>query len=111
MITTIIEVLPQLQRLAHSRVAAMRAVQRLLAHTNNPDHLDMRSSVLGQWCLQAICSSLRDLRISAGYLVHSKSSNSAILTYRVKANCDGIPKSANRPRRLEEQSRSYDGKA
>ena len=68
LINAMIEILPHLQKLVHCRVAAMKAVQRLLTHSQNTEHLNMRTSVLGQWCLQAVHSSLRDLRISAGYL-------------------------------------------
>ena len=71
LIAAVIEVLPHLQKLAQTRVTAMRAVRRLLAHTDNLEHLNMRISVLGHWCLQAIHSSLRDLRIAAGYLMNS----------------------------------------
>jgi serine/threonine-protein kinase ATR len=56
----------QAQRSTKPRVATMMTAKRLLTHTCIPKHLDMRDSLLGQWCLQAFRSSLRDLRISAG---------------------------------------------
>ena len=48
------------------RVAAMVSVKRLLAHSTDPNYLDLKISPIGQWCLQALRSSLRDLRIAAG---------------------------------------------
>ena len=48
------------------RIAVMLALRRLLSHSANSVHLDLSKSVLGQWCLQSMRSSLRDLRIAAG---------------------------------------------
>lgn len=49
-----------------SRIAALLATRRLLAHSANVDRLDLSKSGLGQWCLKYLRSSLRDLRIAAG---------------------------------------------
>lgn len=48
------------------RIAVMLALRRLLSHSTSYIHLDLSKSVLGQWCLQSMRSSLRDLRIAAG---------------------------------------------
>ncbi|CAM1502082.1 Fc.00g040660.m01.CDS01 [Cosmosporella sp. VM-42] len=48
------------------RVAAMIALRRLVLHSNDPDTLNLETSVLGQWCLQSLNSSVRELRIAAG---------------------------------------------
>lgn len=56
----------QKQKLRRPRVAAMVATRRLLSHTKSHVHLDMSNSPLGPWCLQALNSSVRDLRIAAG---------------------------------------------
>ncbi len=58
--------LPQMQKRRRTRVAAMLALKQILSHCGNVDHLDLATSVFGQWCLQALRSSLRDLRIAAG---------------------------------------------
>lgn len=44
----------------------MIALRRIILHTHNPEMLDLEKSALGQWCLQALQSSLRELRITAG---------------------------------------------
>lgn len=48
------------------RVVAMVALRRIILHCRDPDMLDLEKSVLGQWCLQALQSSLRELRIASG---------------------------------------------
>lgn len=48
------------------RIAVMLALRRLLSHSTSFVHLDLSKSVLGQWCLQSMRSSLRDLRIASG---------------------------------------------
>ena len=57
--------LPNTQKFRRPRVSAMLAYKRLLSHTANVDNLDLTSSALGQWCLQSLHSSIRDLRIAA----------------------------------------------
>lgn len=44
----------------------MIALRRIVLHSQNLEVLDLEKSVLGQWCLQALQSSLRELRIAAG---------------------------------------------
>jgi len=58
--------LPKIQKYPRPRVTAMLALKRLLSHTANMDHLNLTTSPFGQWCLQALHSSMRDLRIAAG---------------------------------------------
>ena len=61
--------LPKPQKLRRPRVAAMLALKRLLSHIVKGEHLDLTASASGQWCLQALNSSLRELRIAAGSVV------------------------------------------
>ncbi|KAI9844262.1 MAG: serine/threonine-protein kinase M1 [Sclerophora amabilis] len=49
-----------------SRLWGMLAVRKVLSHSDDSVHLDLAVSPLGQWCLQSLCSSLRELRIAAG---------------------------------------------
>lgn len=44
----------------------MVALRRVILHARDAEVLDLEKSVLGQWCLQALQSSLRELRIAAG---------------------------------------------
>lgn len=58
--------MPHFQRLTRARVVSVLTVRKLLLHSPNSSNLDLRTSLLGQWCLQALRSGLRDLRIAAG---------------------------------------------
>lgn len=48
------------------RVWTMITIRKLLRHSVDNDYLDLSTSMFGQWCLQCICSSLRELRLAAG---------------------------------------------
>ncbi|RDW66710.1 hypothetical protein BP5796_09459 [Coleophoma crateriformis] len=48
------------------RVLAMLALRKFAVHFDEPELLDLEISPLGQWCLQSLQSSIRELRISAG---------------------------------------------
>lgn len=58
--------LPKTKKFRRPRVAAMLALKRLLSHTVKEEHLDLTTSAFRQWCLQALHSSIRELRIAAG---------------------------------------------
>ena len=109
LITAVIEVLPHLQKLTRTRVAAMRTVQRLLAHTNDPEHLNMRIAVLGHWCLQAVHSSLRDLRIVAGYRVHFHLGFCHMLIHVSQPDSNGVSELSNCIGDHQGQSQSGNG--
>ena len=63
-ISTLVK-LCQEQKSPRPRVAAMLAVNRILGHTSQLDHLDLRNSPLAQWTLRSLRSSIRDLRLAA----------------------------------------------
>ncbi|KFA47821.1 hypothetical protein S40293_06413 [Stachybotrys chartarum IBT 40293] len=48
------------------RVAGMIALQRMVLHSNDSEFLDLEVSGPGQWCLQSLNSSVREIRIAAG---------------------------------------------
>ena len=50
------------------RIAAMNALKHLLLHAPSGEHHDLTESIYGQWCLQALRASVRELRVAAGYL-------------------------------------------
>ncbi|KAF4984272.1 hypothetical protein FZEAL_484 [Fusarium zealandicum] len=58
--------LPSLAESRGPRVAAMLALRRLILHCDDAEILNLETSALGQWCLQSLNSSLRELRIAAG---------------------------------------------
>ena len=58
--------LPKFQRSRQPRVAAVTALARVLCHFRDEITFDLANSKLGQWSLQALQSSIRELRVSAG---------------------------------------------
>ena len=50
------------------RVLAMIALRRFTVHFTSPSFVDFEQSILGQWCLQSLKSSIRELRVAAGYV-------------------------------------------
>jgi len=48
------------------RVLAMTVIQKFVAHFDSPAFISLEASTLGQWCLQSLQSSVRELRIAAG---------------------------------------------
>ena len=65
----ILVAMPNFLRLRQARVAAANAVIRISSHASNKDVFDLSKSTVGQWCLQALQSSIRELRIAAGRTV------------------------------------------
>ncbi|KAJ4405694.1 serine/threonine-protein kinase M1 [Neurospora sp. IMI 360204] len=57
---------PSFRESRRPRVYAMVRLQRMLRHTVLPEFRDLGQSVLGQWCVQSLRSSIRELRIGAG---------------------------------------------
>ena len=66
LISTVTSLLPYTQRLVKPRIVAMMCIKRLLSHTGTSEDLDLKASFIGQWCLEAMRRSSRDLRIAAG---------------------------------------------
>ncbi|KAL7931001.1 hypothetical protein V8C35DRAFT_310988 [Trichoderma chlorosporum] len=58
--------LPSFSESRRPRIAAMIALRRLILHCEDITFLNLETSVPGQWCLQSLNSSIRELRISAG---------------------------------------------
>ena len=58
----------------------MVALKRLLIHTANTDYHDLAQSIYGQWCLQALRATARDLRIAAGFACYEIASSHFKLT-------------------------------
>ena len=57
---------PKFQRLRQPRVAAAMSLCRILRHASSESALDLSASKTNQWCLNALQSSVRELRIAAG---------------------------------------------
>ena len=58
--------LPVLAESRRPRVAAMMALRKVILHCDDAELLNLETSGLGQWCLQSLNSSMRELRIAAG---------------------------------------------
>ena len=52
-------------------VTAMIALRRFAKHCRDVEFLDLEVSVPAQWCLKSLQSSMRELRIAAGYVMRS----------------------------------------
>ena len=72
--------LPQTAKRKQARVAAMTALKRFLSHAANAEYTDVTQSVYGQWCLQALRASARNMRIAAGFAYHEAASVKSRLT-------------------------------
>ncbi|EAU37733.1 hypothetical protein ATEG_02771 [Aspergillus terreus NIH2624] len=61
-------IIPKLTRTPSLRINAMIALRKTLMHTSTPTHLQL-ASVFGQFCLQSLRSSVRELRIVTGHSI------------------------------------------
>ena len=55
----------QEQKTSKTRVASILTIRRVVAHSTLPQHFSLKSSFLGQICLQSLRSTLRDVRLAA----------------------------------------------
>lgn len=85
------------------RIAAMIAVRRLVLHCSDAELLDLETSKLGQWCLQSLNSSVRELRIASGrtlaaFVLPGRAAIPSDLIRRNRQNCIALLKSASEKR-------------
>lgn len=66
--TNIIE-LPVFEQSRRPRVLGMIALRSLALHFKTDDLLNLEKSLPGQWCLRSLRSSMRELRVTAGYVI------------------------------------------
>lgn len=60
-------IISNLSRTANLRIAATVALRRTLMHTSDPAHMQLASSAFGEFCLNSLRSSVRELRLTTGY--------------------------------------------
>jgi serine/threonine-protein kinase ATR len=65
--TTLIT-LPEFNDSKRPRVLGMFALRSFARHYNDSSLMNIETSVLGHWCLTSLRSSMRELRIAAGYV-------------------------------------------
>ncbi len=63
---------PGFTRSSRPRILVTIAIQRLFAHSLGRSELDLATAPLGQWCMRSLHSSLRELRLAAGYIPTSQ---------------------------------------
>ncbi|PGG99288.1 Atypical/PIKK/ATR protein kinase [Polytolypa hystricis UAMH7299] len=63
------EIVPNLQGSVELRVSAMFSVHNILMHDPTNEHVRLGSSPLGDWCLQSLRSSVREVRIAASQTI------------------------------------------
>jgi serine/threonine-protein kinase ATR len=61
--------LPSFRESKRPRIFAMMALRRFAKHSIDADFLDMEVSRPAFWCFQSLSSSIRELRIAAGYIL------------------------------------------
>lgn len=64
----LVSIIPRLSRSPKLRITAMTALRRNLVHVPYSSHLQLTSSVFGEFCLHSLRSSVRELRIATGYV-------------------------------------------
>ncbi|PWY66408.1 hypothetical protein BO70DRAFT_390661 [Aspergillus heteromorphus CBS 117.55] len=67
----LVYIIPKLTRNATLRVAAIVALRKVLMHASSSSYMQLRSSVFGEFCLQSLRSSVRELRIITGHSITS----------------------------------------
>ena len=55
----------ELRKPLTGRIWAMMSLRRMVNHTKDKTYLGLHKAPLGQWCLQSLNSSLREVRIAA----------------------------------------------
>ncbi|KAL2019577.1 hypothetical protein VTK56DRAFT_9474 [Thermocarpiscus australiensis] len=91
--------LPSFLESRRPRVFAMIALRRIARHSTDGEFFDVERSAPGQWCLQSLRSSIRELRIAAGRALSvfiaepAAASSDPEVIERNKANVLGILKS------------------
>lgn len=65
LLKTLLVLIPSISRQSRARVIAMAALRRVIAHLGSADNLRLTQTPAGEWCLQSLKSSSRDLRLAA----------------------------------------------
>lgn len=60
--------LPTFQQATRARVVGMMALRRFALHSIEPEFLNIQTSPLASWSVRSLKSSIRELRIAAGYV-------------------------------------------
>lgn len=79
--------LPDFEESRRPRVQAMLTLRHFALHFKDREFLDLETSKLGQWCLKSLRSSMRELRVTAGYELALFYSLYSLLTSLIDGLC------------------------
>jgi serine/threonine-protein kinase ATR len=79
--------LPDFEESRRPRVQAMLTLRHFAMHFKDREFLDLETSKLGQWCLKSLRSSMRELRVAAGYELALFYSLYSLLTSLIDGLC------------------------
>jgi len=84
LLKTLLVLIPSISRQSKARVIAMVALRRVIAHLALTENLKLNQTPAGEWCLQSLKSSSRDLRIAAtrtlqAYVFSKKSIDASLI--------------------------------
>lgn len=84
LLKTLLILIPSISRQSKTRVIAMAALRRVIAHLASANNLKLTQTPAGDWCLQSLKSSSRDLRLAATrtlqtYVVSRKNVDTALI--------------------------------
>jgi serine/threonine-protein kinase ATR len=68
-------VVPKISRSSNIRVITMATLKRILMHTSSSMHLQLSNSIFGDFLLNSLRSSLRELRVLAGQVLQTRNSS------------------------------------
>ncbi|KIX95534.1 uncharacterized protein Z520_08654 [Fonsecaea multimorphosa CBS 102226] len=71
LLKTLVVLIQTISRRSRARIFAMSSLRRIIMHTNSTEDLKLGQTPAGDWCLQSLKSSSRDLRIVAGRTVQA----------------------------------------
>jgi len=65
LLNTLLVLVPSVSRHSQARVTAMVALRNVVIHTQNAETLKLAQTPAGEWCLQSLRSSSRDMRLAS----------------------------------------------
>lgn len=84
LLKTLLILIPSINRQSKARVISMAALRRIITHSASADNLKLGQTPAGEWCLQSLKSSSRDLRLAAtrtlqAYVVSKKNGDTTLI--------------------------------
>lgn len=80
LVQTLLSLLPLVQKSTRARATALSSLRKILQHSTEPSNLKLGQSPTGDWVLQSLRSSSRDIRIIAAQSLNVFVAQDSILT-------------------------------